>query len=139
MAKDDDELVQSAVRLPRSLLKRLRAVGGERGMGTEIRRRVEWSFEAEAQPATLDFVNLVSRFAADLENHYGSWRTDPFAFEVFKLGVELLLERAKPKGDPVPHPNPNSLADEFFEEAVSPVDVAKMFVGWSLLHNQKRG
>jgi hypothetical protein len=138
MAKDDDELVQSAVRLPRSLLKRLRDVGGERGMGTEIRRRVEWSFEAEAQPATSDFVNLVSRFAADLEGYYGPWRTDPYAFEVFKAGVGLLLGRDKPEGDPIPHPNPDSLADEFFEKEEPPINVAKLLVG-SLLHNQKKG
>lgn len=43
-------MVQSAVRLPRSLHERLKKAGGERGMGEEIRRRLEASFEAEKAP-----------------------------------------------------------------------------------------
>ena len=56
-AKSADDMVQSAIRLPRSLHERLKKAGGERGMGEEIRRRLEASFEAEkprADPKTRD-------------------------------------------------------------------------------------
>ena len=42
-------MVQTAVRLPQSLRDRLSNAGGERGLGEEIRRRLEASFDAEAE------------------------------------------------------------------------------------------
>ncbi len=45
----DDNMIQSAVRLPQSLHQRLKKAGGERGMGEEIRRRLEASFDVEAK------------------------------------------------------------------------------------------
>ena len=50
-SKTADEMIQSAIWLPRSLHERLRKAGGERGLGKEIRRRLEASFEAEKAPA----------------------------------------------------------------------------------------
>jgi hypothetical protein len=46
--KIEDEMAQTTMRLPRDLYQRLKRVGGDRGMGEEIRRRLEESFEPES-------------------------------------------------------------------------------------------
>ena len=38
-------MVQSAIWLPRALHEKLKEDGGERGLGAEIRRRLEWTYK----------------------------------------------------------------------------------------------
>ncbi len=108
--KTDDEMIQSAVRLPRSLHERLKKAGGERGMGEEIRRRLEASFDAErvpSDPKTRELLEAISFVARQATNHFGSWSDDAFAFKVLKLGVDRLLKHYQPKNDPaLAKPNP---------------------------------
>ena len=62
-------MVQTAVRLPQSLRDRLSKAGGERGMGEEIRRRLEASFEAEkapADPKTRELLDAISSCAEEI-------------------------------------------------------------------------
>ena len=78
--KNDDEMVQTAVRLPQSLRDRLSKAGGERGLGEEIRRRLEASFEAEkapADPKTRELLDAIASCAEEIARDFGSWSEDP--------------------------------------------------------------
>jgi len=100
-------MVQTAVRLPRGLRDRLAKVGGERGLGEEIRRRLEISFNVEkasADPRTRELLDAISFFAEKATDYYGDWSKDAFAFEVLKACVDLLLKHFQPKGELIPHP-----------------------------------
>src|SRR5690242_19884682 len=117
ISKTADDMVQSAIRLPQSLHQRLKKAGGDRGMGEEIRRRLEASFDAEKTPANPKMIYLldaISSCAEEITNDFGSWSEDPFAFEVLKGCVNLLLMRFQPKGKPVANLKPDSMAAWLF-------------------------
>ncbi len=95
---------QSALRLPNDLHEKLVAAGGSRGMGEEIRRRLEASFDAEPKLKTTDrrtgelleaIAHLADTIALDAE-----WHADRFAFEVFRTAVDTILAHYQPEGEP---------------------------------------
>jgi len=130
--KSSDEMTHSAVRLPRDLLERLKRAGGERGMGEEIRRRLEASFEAEktpSNPKTRELLEAISSFAEETNAYYGSWSEDAFAFRVLKACVDMLLTSLEPKGDAVP--KPTRLGEMLFDPDHSVDEISRVFVsGW---------
>ena len=97
----DGDMIQSAIRLPRSLHERLKKAGGARGMGEEIRRRLEASFAAEAEvpndPKTRELLEAISFLARQANNYFGSWFEDAFAFQVLK-GSDGHTVKALPAG-----------------------------------------
>jgi len=118
-----DDMVQSAIRLPRSLHERLKKAGGERGMGEEIRRRLEASFEADmarTDPRTRELLDAISSCADGIADDYGNWAEDPFAFAVLRVCVSMLLTHFQPNGEPVPNPKPDGMADLIFGKGYSP-------------------
>jgi hypothetical protein len=128
--KDADGMTQSAVRLPRELHERLKRAGGERGMGEEIRRRLEASFEAERvprNPKTRELLDAICFAAEELGYFYADsdWSEVPFAFEVLKGCIDLLLAERRPKGEAVVPPT------ELFQGFSTPKDVSQMILyGW---------
>jgi hypothetical protein len=139
--ENKDDMVQSAVRLPQSLHERLKKVGGHRGMGDEIRRRLEASFDAEKvpeNPHTRELINAISFSDEELVRDFGSWSKDRFAFEVFRESINALLKYYEPKGEPVPVPNPNGLAEMLFGENPSTEDVSRFLVGIWIRDQPKR-
>jgi len=134
-------MVQSAIRLPRSLHVLLKKAGGERGMGEEIRRRLEASFDAEktpTNPKTRELFDAISSIAEETTRFYGSWSEDAFAFEVLKASLHLLLTHYQPKGDGAPKPNPTKLADLFFDPDHSIADISRLFVNAWMSDRAKR-
>ena len=122
--KNDDGMLQTAVRLPQSLRDRLSKAGGDRGLGEEIRRRLEASFEADkapADPRTRELLGAVSSCAERIAVDYGSWAEDPFAFAVLRVCVSMLLTHFQPEGEPVPKPKPDGMADLIFGRDYSPM------------------
>src|SRR6516165_5339584 len=100
--KNTMEMFQSAVRLPKNLHDQLKKAGGERGMGEEIRRRLEASFQAEkahADPTTRELLEAISRMADDASLFFGHWSEDAFAFEVRKECVKMLWAEYQAKGE----------------------------------------
>lgn len=131
--KNDDEMVQTAVRLPQGLRDRLSKAGGDRGLGEEIRRRLEASFEAEKAPVdakTRELLDAISSFAERIDVDFGGWPKDAFAYEVLKESVNLLLRRFQPEGKPVPNIKPNSLAARLYdpEHLPTPAEAARLYV-----------
>jgi hypothetical protein len=137
--KNAEEMTQSAVRLPRSLHDRLKKAGGERGMGEEIRRRLEASFGNVPQNAgTRELIDAISFSDQELVRDFGSWSEDPFAFEVLRACVNMLLAFKQPKGEPVPAPVPDGLADLLYAENPSAEDVSRFLVGSWIRDQPKR-
>jgi hypothetical protein len=131
--KNDDEMVQTAVRLPQSLRDRLSKAGGERGLGEEIRRRLEASFEAAKAPAdpnTPELLDAIAFCAEEIARELRPWSADAFAFRVLKEAISLLLADFEPEGEAVPPPNPDSVLIFLFDDEplVKPEKVSRYFV-----------
>jgi hypothetical protein len=139
--KTANEMTQSAVRLPQSLHERLKKAGGERGMGEEIRRRLEASFDTEkalANPKTRELLDAISFFAEETARDFGNWSEDAFAFEVLKACVNKVLAHYQPKGEPVPNPKPDGLVGILFEGNPSVEDMSRHLVFTWLRDRPKR-
>jgi hypothetical protein len=139
--KTADDMVQSAIRLPRSLHERLKQAGGDRGMGEEIRRRLEASFDAEkapANPKTRDLLEAIASFTVETTGYYGNWSEDAFAFDVLKACVDMFFTRYQPKGEAVPKPDPDSAADVLFAPDHSPKDISRLLVSAWINERAKR-
>ena len=135
--KDDDELIQTAVRLPQSLHERLKKAGGERGMGEEIRRRLEASFAADQSAREL--LDAISAVAEETTNYYGRWSENSFALEVLKACVDLLLSFYEREIEPAADPNPSSAADLLFGPDHSSKDISRTIVNGWWANRGKRG
>jgi hypothetical protein len=126
-------MVQSAIRLPRNLYERLREAGGERGMGEEIRRRLEASFGTETgatNQRTAYLLNAISSCAEKIDHDYGNWSEDAFAFEVLKGCVNMLWTHFQPKGEPVPKARRGSFIATLFgpETSPKPEELSRLYV-----------
>jgi hypothetical protein len=141
LKKDAGGMVQSAIRLPKNLHVWLKDAGGERGMGEEIRRRLEASFAAEnlsANPKTQGFVDAIACCAEETTRYYGSWSEDPFAFGVLKACVEMLLKLYQPQADANPKPKPSTTADLLFAPNHSVADISRLLVKDWISKQEKR-
>jgi hypothetical protein len=131
--KKDDGLVQTAVRLPQSLRDRLSKVGGARGLGEEIRGRLEASFksnEASADPKTQELLDAIASCAKEIANDLQPWSADPYAFAVLKETINMLLTPLEPKGEAAPNVNPESVLVFLFDDEPNarPEKLARYFV-----------
>jgi hypothetical protein len=134
-------MVQSAVRLPQSLHDRLKKAGGERGMGEEIRKRLEASFNAEKVPgdqSTRELLDAISAVADETTSYYGRWSENAFAFEVLKACVNMLWSYYQPKGELAANPNPDSAADLLFGPDHSLKDISRTIVSRWISDRAKR-
>ena len=104
---------QTAIRLPPEMLERLRKAAGGRGVGEEIRRRLEASFAVEAT-AQADLMVPITEAADLTKEFFGDWRQDAFAFFVLKSAIGTILDRHKPSGTAKLKFNPDSIADVIF-------------------------
>ena len=110
-------------------------------MGEEIRRRLEASFAAEKNPESptmRELINAISFFDEELVRDFGSWSKDRFAFEVFRESINALLKQYEPKGELVPAPNPDGLAELLFAENPPAEDISRFLVGIWIRDQPKR-
>jgi len=98
----NDNMIQSAVRLPRSLHQRLKKAGGERGMGEEIRRRLEASFAVKVKvpsdPKTRELVEKIEQLVLNTPLDK-PWHADREAFLVFQAAINATLSRYEPSSE----------------------------------------
>jgi len=125
--------IHTTFRVPKELHDKLTAVAGRRGIGEEIRRRLEASFECEARQAE-GSVEELQRAAAMVMGYFGNWRNDPFAHAVFSQAAKLILEKTRPKGEaiPKPDPNPDNLADVLFDLTEPPEKIGGTIAGFAI-------
>jgi hypothetical protein len=129
--KNEDEMVQTAVRLPQSLRDRLSDAGGERGLGEEIRRRLEASFEAgevPVDPKTRDLRDAIAFFDEEMFHHFGSWSKEPFAFEVMWACLNMLLTYYRPEGEAKAPPATDSKTALLYGPDSSPEALSRLLV-----------
>jgi hypothetical protein len=105
-----DQGVQTSLRLPRDLYDRLRDAGGDKGIGEEIRRRLEASFrDGPAAPRDERFVDLLTALAhvaagagrmypAKRVEYQGNEVEDISAQIVFEAATSVLLDAFRPEG-----------------------------------------
>ena len=88
-------MIQTALWLPRDMHEKLKKDGDERGrgLGDEIRRRLQVSFGVEQRPddqLTGLLLDLIKKIDLNLSRDE-SWWASLFAFNVFKLTINELL------------------------------------------------
>jgi len=93
--RETQNMIQTALWLPRDMHEQLKKAGGERGLGDEIRRRLQVSFGVEQRRSdelTELLLDLIKQSAAKL-SLVASWWADRSAFEVFKLAINDLISQ----------------------------------------------
>lgn len=122
-------MVQSAVRLPQSLHERLKMAGGARGMGEEIRDRLEASFEAEAgarsDPKTRELLEKIERLALNIPLNE-PWHADREVFEIFKAAINATLSSYQPSNEPS---GPKGRLQNMYGQEATPETVGRVLAG----------
>jgi hypothetical protein len=93
-ARETTQMIQTAVWLQRDVHERLKRAGGERGLGDEIRRRLQLTVDAEQQwrdPITELLVDLTRKIAFGLADGTNRWGENRWAAEQLKEGVGSLI------------------------------------------------
>jgi len=131
--------VQTSLRMPEELRDRLAKAAEEngRGIGEEMRRRLEASFRpapATDDPKTTNLLRLV----AQLADHVGltcerPWHEDPFAAAVARVGLGLLIRPVE--GDV--KPLPDTLVPMLYGPDAKPEEVARGIVATLLAEDRK--
>jgi hypothetical protein len=91
--RETKNMIQTAVWLPRDMHEQLKKAGGERGLGDEIRRRLQVSFGVEQRPRDvetdllLDLINGLAQNLSRDEPWWASW----FSVNTFKAAINELL------------------------------------------------
>ena len=89
--RETKNIVQTALWLPRDMHEKLKEAGGERGLGEEIRRRLEAAFDAAATPrmgtvAVRDQIEVISEMFRATAGH-----DSIFACDVVRAAIDALL------------------------------------------------
>lgn len=96
-----------ALRLPRELHEQIKEAAAGRSVSEEIRARLEWSLRHDwaNEPATTELTDAIEEIARNVKPYYGAWNENPYAFAVFKVAVDTLLSKVRPKGEPIQPPD----------------------------------
>jgi hypothetical protein len=98
-------MVHTAVVLPRELIERLKrdASAAGRGLSTEIRKRLQLTYDLEGMPGDPEMSGLLRSIQTLAENLAGDlgkrWHQHRYALAAFKAGFAELLARHEPEGD----------------------------------------
>ena len=112
--------MQMKFRLPGYLHKRIEETSKRNGWSAseEIRRRLEISFTEEVQSGdqeTFRLIQAIKSLAHNVEQAFGSWHENRFAFDVFRAAVFAILDLHRPIGERV-RPADNEIADMYLGE-----------------------
>ena len=104
--RETQNMVQTALWLPRDMHERLKKAGGRRGMGEEIRVLLEQAMDAaDAAQSPDEITDELLALIKDIADHLlekEGWHADRFAFDVFKAAINTLLSSRQPSGDAKP-------------------------------------
>jgi hypothetical protein len=105
--RETKNMIQTALWLPRDMHEVLKKAGGERGLGEEIRRKLQFALEAAdaaAMPGehtTGELLDQIKDIARDLSSDE-PWYANRFTFDVFKAAIEALLLDLQPRAEARP-------------------------------------
>jgi hypothetical protein len=94
-------MVQTALWLPRDMHEKLKEAGGERGLGEEIRRRLQHAFDAAETPGdqiTSEVLDQIKDIIRDLSSDE-PWYANRFVYEVLRAAIDVLLSSHRPNSD----------------------------------------
>lgn len=91
------------LRLPRELHALLKRAAAGRSVSEEIRERLAESLfrDNRESAATQKLTDAVAEVARNVKPYYGDWHENPYAYAVFRVAVQTLLSKMRPKGEPV--------------------------------------
>ncbi len=95
------------LRLPQELHGQLKEAAGGRSVSEEIRRRLEWSLlnDWTNDPQTGCALDAIGNLARNVRPYFGDWHKNRYAFDVFKVAVDAVLTKVRPKGEPKAPPD----------------------------------
>lgn len=104
--RETENMIQTALWLPRDVHERLKKEGGRRGLGEEIRRLIEQAMDAadavrSPDEITDELLHQIKDIARDLSHDEPLWANRD-AFDAFKVALNVLLESHQPTGDAKP-------------------------------------
>jgi hypothetical protein len=127
--RETKNMIQTALWLPRDMHELLKKAGGERGMGDEIRRRLEASFGAEqgatTDPKTAELLDKIARLALNTPLN-GPWHADGEVFEVFKAAINATLSSYQPSGEAT---GPTGRLQDTYGQDATPETVGRILAG----------
>src|SRR3981081_2363609 len=91
------------LRLPRELHAQLKRAAAGRSISEEIRQRLVESLlrDDRESAATQKLTDAIAEVTRNVKAYYGDWHENPYAFAVFRVAVEPLLSKMRPKGEPI--------------------------------------
>jgi hypothetical protein len=95
-----DKGMQTSLRLPSDLYDKLTEVAGDRGIGEEIRRRLQASIGA----VEMDWQTRKLADAVAIVAQRAGWRNSRRGFAVFRAALGELLAQLRPPSEPSPDP-----------------------------------
>ena len=113
--RSENPMVHTAVVLPRDLIEHLRkdAEAADRGLSTEIRQRLQLTYDWEGlprDPQTSDLVEAIKILARNIASDVGEkWYEHRYALAAFKAGVATFLALHQPEGDERVRPDMGSV------------------------------
>lgn len=100
--RETKNMIQTALWLPRGMHEKLKPASGERGLGEEIRRRLQKSFDAEQlprDPISDELLDAIKQIEGNLDE---PWHANRFAYDVFKAAINELLSNYQPSSEAQP-------------------------------------
>jgi hypothetical protein len=102
--RETKSMIQTALWLPRDMHEKLKKDGGERGLGEEIRRRLQYAFDAAETPSdevTDEVLNQIKDIFRDVSRDE-PWHANRFAYDVTKAAINALLSNHQPSNEGKP-------------------------------------
>jgi hypothetical protein len=102
--RETKNMIQTALWLPRDLHEQLKKEGGERGLGEEIRRRLQYALNAADTPTdqiTDEVLDQIRDITRDLSGD-DPWHANRFVHAVLKAAIDVLLSNHQPRGEGKP-------------------------------------
>jgi hypothetical protein len=94
--RETKNMRQTAVWLPRDVHDRLKKEGGERGLGDEIRRRLQYALEVAETPVD-EITDDVLHQIKDVLRDHPEWHADHFVYDVVRGAIDVILSMHQKK------------------------------------------
>ncbi len=91
-------MIQTALWLPRDMHEKLKNEGGERGLGEEIRRRLEYAAEASETPKD-EVTGEVFDQLKDILRDHPEWHEDRFVYDLVRAAIDVVFASHRPSGE----------------------------------------
>lgn len=102
--RETKNMIQTALWLPRDMHEELKKAGGRRGLGEEIRSKLQIALDIALVPGdhtTDELLEQIKDIARDLSRDE-PWYANRFVFDVFKAAIDALLLSHRPDSEAKP-------------------------------------